>query len=64
MIFGQFYNSQICIGMYCSISTSITLFRVKNVRKNIEVQFWFFYFANEEILVGGKKFNIKKYFEF
>ena len=50
--------------MYCSISTSITLFRVKNVRKNIEVQFWFFYFANEEIPVGGKKFNIKKYFEF
>ena len=64
MIFGQFYNSQICIGMYCSISTSITLFRVKNVRKNIEVQFWFFYFANEEIPVEGKKFNIKKYFEF
>ena len=39
--------------MYC-ISTRLTLFRVKNVRKNIEVQFWFFYFANEEIPVGGK----------
>ena len=35
-----------------------------NTVYDIEVQFWFFYFANEEILVGGKKFNIKKYFEF